>query len=77
VAWSSPGKGGRKVLSNEHGEENSMGGKTDRAKGRVKEGVGGLTDNKRLKGKGRADSATGTAKKKAGRAADKVKRTLD
>jgi uncharacterized protein YjbJ (UPF0337 family) len=49
----------------------------DRAKGRVKEGVGGLTDSKRLKDKGRADSATGTAKKKAGRAADKVKKTLD
>ena len=41
-----------------------MGGKTDRAKGRVKEGVGGLTDNKRLKDKGRADSATGTAKRR-------------
>jgi uncharacterized protein YjbJ (UPF0337 family) len=54
-----------------------MGAKSDRAKGRIKEGVGGLTDNKRLKDKGRADSATGTAKKKAGRAADKVKKKLD
>jgi uncharacterized protein YjbJ (UPF0337 family) len=54
-----------------------MGAKTDRAKGRMKEGVGGVTDNKRLKDKGRADSAAGTAKKKAGKAADKVKDTLD
>ncbi len=54
-----------------------MGAKTDRAKGRVKEGVGGLTDNKRLKDKGRADSAAGTAKKKAGRATDKVKKPLN
>jgi uncharacterized protein YjbJ (UPF0337 family) len=54
-----------------------MGAKADRAKGRIKEGVGGLTDNKRLKDKGRADSARGTAKKKAGRATDKVKTALD
>jgi uncharacterized protein YjbJ (UPF0337 family) len=59
------------------GKETGMGAKSDRAKGRIKEGVGGLTDNKRLKDKGRADSATGTAKKKAGRAADKVKKKLD
>jgi uncharacterized protein YjbJ (UPF0337 family) len=54
-----------------------MGAKADRTKGRIKEGVGGLTDNKRLKDKGRADSAAGTAKKKAGRATDKVKKALD
>ena len=54
-----------------------MGAKADRAKGRLKEGLGGLTDNKRLKDKGRADSATGTVKKKTGKAADKVKNTLD
>jgi uncharacterized protein YjbJ (UPF0337 family) len=54
-----------------------MGAKADRTKGRLEEGVGGLTDNKRLKDKGRADSAAGTAKKKAGRATDKVKEVLD
>jgi uncharacterized protein YjbJ (UPF0337 family) len=58
-------------------ERSRMGAKADRAKGRVKEGVGGVTDNKRLKDKGRADSAAGTAKKAAGRATDKVKRVLD
>ena len=54
-----------------------MGAKADRTKGRLKEGVGGLTDNKRLKDKGRADSAAGTAKKEAGRATDEVKQVLD
>jgi uncharacterized protein YjbJ (UPF0337 family) len=54
-----------------------MGAKADRTKGRIKEGVSGLTDNKRLKDEGPADSATGTAKKQAGRATDKVKKALD
>jgi uncharacterized protein YjbJ (UPF0337 family) len=53
-----------------------MGAKADKTKGRIKEGVGGLTDNKRLKDKS-PDSATGTAKKKAARATDKVKKALD
>ena len=54
-----------------------MAGKTDKAKGRVKEGAGGLTDNKSLKNKGRADSAKGTAKKKTDKATNKVKKALD
>jgi uncharacterized protein YjbJ (UPF0337 family) len=59
------------------GKGDVVGARADRAKGRLKEAWGGLTDNKRLKDKGRADTATGTAKKKTGRAADKVKNTLD
>jgi uncharacterized protein YjbJ (UPF0337 family) len=43
----------------------------------IKEGVGGLTDNKRLKDTGPADSATGTAKQKAARDTDKLKKALD
>jgi uncharacterized protein YjbJ (UPF0337 family) len=54
-----------------------VGARADRAKGRLKEAWGGLTSNKRMKDKGRADTATGTAKKKAGGAADKVKDRLD
>jgi uncharacterized protein YjbJ (UPF0337 family) len=54
-----------------------MGAKADKAKGRIKEGVGGFTGNKRLKDKGRADSAAGTTKQKAGKAADKVKKAVD
>jgi uncharacterized protein YjbJ (UPF0337 family) len=54
-----------------------VGARTDRAKGRLKEAWGGLTSNKRMKDKGRADTATGTVKKKTGGAADKVKDRLD
>lgn len=54
-----------------------MGARTDRAKGRLKEAWGGLRSDKRMKDRGRADSASGTAKKKAGRATDKAKDTLD
>jgi uncharacterized protein YjbJ (UPF0337 family) len=39
-----------------------MGAQADRTKSRIKEGVGGLTDNKQLKDKGSAEPATGTAK---------------
>jgi uncharacterized protein YjbJ (UPF0337 family) len=54
-----------------------VGARTDRAKGRLKEAWGGLSSNKRMKDKGRADTATGTAKKKTGGAADKAKDRLD
>lgn len=50
-----------------------MGGRTKRGKGRLKESFGALIDNKRLKDKGRVERASGTARKKAGRAADKVR----
>ena len=44
-----------------------MGGRTDRAKGRLKEAFGALADHKRLKDKGRVDQAKGSTKKRAGR----------
>jgi uncharacterized protein YjbJ (UPF0337 family) len=50
-----------------------MAGRTDRAKGRVKESAGALTDHKRLKDKGRVDQAKGSVKKRAA----KVKRKVD
>lgn len=53
-----------------------MGGKAKRGKGRLKESFGALVDNKRLKDKGRVDQASGTARKTAGRAADRVRRTV-
>jgi uncharacterized protein YjbJ (UPF0337 family) len=37
-------------------------GTTDKAKGRVKEAVGALTDDKTLKGKGKVDQLAGKAK---------------
>jgi uncharacterized protein YjbJ (UPF0337 family) len=50
-----------------------MGGRTDRAKGRVKESVGALADDKRLKDSGRLDQAKGTVKKRV----RKVRRKTD
>ena len=55
----------------------SVEGKMDKGKGRVKEAVGDLTDNKSLKNEGRADKAGGSVKEKAGQAADKVEETVD
>jgi uncharacterized protein YjbJ (UPF0337 family) len=48
-------------------------GKTDDAKGRVKEAGGDLTGDKDLKREGKIDKATGKAKDKLGGAADKAK----
>lgn len=53
-----------------------MGEKTDQAKGRVKEAVGSLTDDKDLKREGRSDRLAGEAKEKVGHAKDKVEGTI-
>jgi uncharacterized protein YjbJ (UPF0337 family) len=45
----------------------------DDAKGRLKEAVGDLTDNKDLKREGKIDRAQGAAKEKLDNAADKLK----
>jgi uncharacterized protein YjbJ (UPF0337 family) len=45
----------------------------DDAKGRLKEAAGDLTDNDDLKREGKVDRATGAAKDKLDKAADKVK----
>ena len=50
-----------------------MSGGLDKAKGRVKEAVGDLTGNDKLKREGKVDQAAGGLKKKAGDAIDKVK----
>ena len=50
-----------------------MGGKSDEAKGRIKEVAGDLTGNKGLKRRGRADRAGGKVKGKVGNGIDKVK----
>lgn len=44
----------------------------DKAKGRVKEAVGALTGNRRLKNDGRADRAKGSTKNAADKVADTV-----
>jgi uncharacterized protein YjbJ (UPF0337 family) len=48
-------------------------GKLDKAKGRLKEAGGDLTDDKGLKNEGRIDRASGAVKDKVGDAADKAK----
>jgi uncharacterized protein YjbJ (UPF0337 family) len=48
-------------------------GKTDDAKGRLKEAAGAITGDDSLKNEGKVDQATGTVKDKVGDASDKVK----
>jgi uncharacterized protein YjbJ (UPF0337 family) len=50
-----------------------MSGTTDKIKGRVKEAVGSLTNNPRLKNEGKADQASGDVKKAIEKVVDKVK----
>ncbi len=50
-----------------------MDGQMDKIKGQIKEAVGDLTHNKRLKSEGRADEFRGTIKNKIDNAADKLK----
>jgi len=51
-------------------------GTMDKAKGRVKEAAGDLTDDKSLKNEGKVDKASGSVKDGVGDAADKVKDVL-
>ena len=53
-----------------------MGGKTDQIKGRIKEAAGVLTDNDRLKRRGKLDQVVGTVKEKTEEAVDKIKNVL-
>ena len=54
-------------------EENSaMSGTSDKIKGRVKEAVGVLTDDRRLKNEGKLDQATGKIKEVVERGIDKA-----
>jgi uncharacterized protein YjbJ (UPF0337 family) len=50
-----------------------MSGTTDKIKGRVKEAVGALTNDKELKNEGKADQASGAVKDSLEKAIDKVK----
>ena len=53
-----------------------MSGKTDQIKGRIKEAAGVLTNNERLKQKGRLDQVVGKVKDTAEKAVDKMKDVL-
>ena len=50
-----------------------MSGTTDKIKGRIKEAVGVLTDDQKLKNEGRLDQKVGKIKRTMERAVDKVK----
>ncbi len=50
-----------------------MGSKSDQMKGRIKEAVGVLADDDRLKREGRRDQAVGKVKEKVEQAAETVK----
>ena len=56
--------------------ENGMDGQMDKVKGRVKQAVGDLTNNKRLKAEGKLDEVRGTIKNKIDKAADTLKKQV-
>ena len=53
-----------------------MGGKTDVAKGRIKEAAGALTGNDKLRAEGKTDQVVGKAKEVVKNAADTVKKAV-
>jgi uncharacterized protein YjbJ (UPF0337 family) len=54
-----------------------MGSTTDKIKGRVKEAVGVITDNDRLKREGRTDQAEGEVKETVEKVQDKAKQVVE
>jgi uncharacterized protein YjbJ (UPF0337 family) len=54
-----------------------MSGKSDIAKGRIKEAAGALTGNEALREEGKADQAVGKAKQAIENVADGVKQKVD
>jgi len=50
-----------------------MGGKTDQAKGKMKQAVGDLTGDKKLKREGQIDEAAGKSKEAIDKAKDKLR----
>jgi len=53
-----------------------MSGAIDKAKGRVKEAVGALTDDHKLRREGRVDQAAGKVKDTTDKVVDRVKNAL-
>jgi uncharacterized protein YjbJ (UPF0337 family) len=52
-------------------------GTADKAKGRLKEAAGALTDDEELRNEGKADKAVGKAKDAAENIIDKAKKVVD
>jgi len=57
--------------------KDELDGKTDSVKGRVKQGVGDLTGNERLRDEGAADEAAGDVQEGFGKARRKVGDAID
>jgi uncharacterized protein YjbJ (UPF0337 family) len=53
-----------------------MSGTTDKAKGRVKEAAGTLTDDEKLRREGKLDQAAGKVKDAADKVVDKVREAV-
>jgi uncharacterized protein YjbJ (UPF0337 family) len=53
-----------------------MSGTSDQIKGRVKEAVGDLTDNQKLKNQGKIDQATGKVKNAVENVIDKANKAI-
>jgi uncharacterized protein YjbJ (UPF0337 family) len=58
-------------------DENRIKGALDKAKGAVKEGVGSVTGDEKLKGEGMADKAKGKAESVVGGAKDALRDAAD
>ena len=54
-----------------------MSGKADKAKGRMKEALGALTGDRKLKREGKIDQTAGDVKDAAEKAVDRVKNSLN
>jgi uncharacterized protein YjbJ (UPF0337 family) len=54
-----------------------MSGAADKAKGRVKEAIGALTGDRKMKREGKIDQAAGNVKDAAEKAVDKAKNALN
>jgi uncharacterized protein YjbJ (UPF0337 family) len=57
-------------------EERDMSGTTDKAKGRLKEAAGALTDDEKLRREGKLDQTAGKVKDTAEKVVDKVRDTV-
>ncbi|MBI3860416.1 MAG: CsbD family protein [Planctomycetia bacterium] len=54
-----------------------MGGKSDQVKGRIKEAVGALTGNDKLRDEGKTDQAAGKVKQAVQTAVDNVRKAAE
>ncbi len=58
-------------------DENRVSGAVDKAKGAIKEGIGKLTGDEKMKAEGKADKVAGKAESAVGGAKDAARDVLD